>query len=88
MILYKLEENAPSTKAENNIARISNLLVKSTIFDETLRFKGVSIGIDFLVTGHAPVNAIRVSTGILGGREGADHKLAYTIDFPGTRYLL
>ena len=58
----KPEEDAPSTKAKNNIARISNLLVKSTIFDETLRFKGVSIGIDFLVTSHAPVNAIAVKT--------------------------
>jgi hypothetical protein len=47
-------EDAPSTKAKDNIARISNLLVKSTIFDETLRLERFSIRIDFLVTSHAP----------------------------------
>ena len=50
----KPEEDAPSTKAKNNIARISDLLVKDTIFDKTLRLERFGIGIDFLVTSHTP----------------------------------
>ena len=54
----KPEEHAPSAKAKDEITRISDLLIKSAIFHETLRFEGFGIGIDFLVTSHAPVNAI------------------------------
>ena len=52
------EEDVPSAKAKDNIARISNLLIKIAVFDETLRLERFSIGIDFLVTSHAPDNAI------------------------------
>jgi hypothetical protein len=54
----KFEEDVPSAKAKYNISRISDLLVKSTIFNETLRLERFGVGIDFLVTSHAPVNAI------------------------------
>ena len=54
--------NTPSAKAKDNVARISNVLVKSTVFNETLRLERFSIGIDLLITSHAPVNSIWVST--------------------------
>ena len=55
--ILKLKD-APSAKAKDYIPRISNFLVKSTIFDEAFRLERFSIGIDFLVTSHAPVNAL------------------------------
>jgi hypothetical protein len=56
-VLRKAETEAPPAKAKDNIPRIFNFLVKSTIFDETFRLECFSIGIDFLITSHAPVNA-------------------------------
>ena len=53
-----LEQDVPSAKAKDNITRISNLLVKGVVFDETFGLERFGIGIDFLVTGHAPDNAI------------------------------
>ena len=55
--IAKPEEDVPSAKAKDNIARISNFLVKSAILDETLRLESFGIGIYSLVTSHAPVNA-------------------------------
>jgi hypothetical protein len=57
----KPEEDAPSAKAKHDISRVSNVLIKSTVFDETLRLERFSIRIGFLVTGYAPVNARRIS---------------------------
>jgi hypothetical protein len=58
----KPEEGIPSAKAKDDIARISDLLIKCAVFYETFRFERFGIGIDFLVTGHAPVNAFSVGT--------------------------
>jgi hypothetical protein len=59
--IVKFKESPPSAKAKDDIARISDLFVKSAIFDETLRLERISIGIDFLVTSHTPFNAIWVN---------------------------
>ena len=58
----KPEQYPPSAKSKDDVARISNVLVESAVFDETLRLERFSIGIDFLVASHAPVNSIWVST--------------------------
>jgi hypothetical protein len=65
----KAEEHAPSAEAKDDITRISDLFVKSTILDETFRLERLGIGIDFLVPSHAPVNAIRVTAYFEGTRE-------------------
>jgi hypothetical protein len=57
----KPEKDAPSAKPKDNITRISNLLVKSAMFDETLGLERSSLRIDFLITSHAPVIAISVN---------------------------
>jgi hypothetical protein len=81
----KPEEDAPSAKAEHDITRISNVLVKSTVFDETFRLERFGIGIDVLVTRHAPAGQYNtLSWRILGRYKGTDHKLAITTDPPGT----
>jgi hypothetical protein len=67
--IVKLEEDAPSAKAKDDIARISNLLIKSTVFNEAFRFERFGIEIDFLVTSHAPVSAVWVSTYLEDTRE-------------------
>ena len=51
-------KDKPSAKAKDNIARISDLLVKSAVLEETLRLERFGIRIDFLVTSHAPINTI------------------------------
>ena len=51
-----LEQDVPSAKAKDNITRISNLLVEDAIFNETFGLERFGIGIDFLITSHAPVN--------------------------------
>ena len=56
----KHEEDVSSAETKDDIARISNLLVKNTVFDETLRLERLGIGIDFLVMGHAPINGFSV----------------------------
>jgi hypothetical protein len=56
-VLRRPGTEAPPAKSKDNIPRISNFLVKSSVFDETFRFECFSIGIDFLITSHAPVNA-------------------------------
>jgi hypothetical protein len=58
----KSEQHTPSAKAKDDVARISNVRVKSAVFDETLRLKRFGIRIGVLVMRHAPVNAIRVGT--------------------------
>ena len=60
--MQRLEAEVPSAKAKNNITRISNLLVYSTIFDETLRLERFRVGIGFLVTSHAPDNTISTNS--------------------------
>ena len=57
----KVEDYTPSAEAKDDITRVPDLFVKSTIFDETFRLKRFGIGIDFFVTSHTPVNAIRVT---------------------------
>ena len=57
-VVQRSEVEAPSTKAKDDITRISNLLVESAIIYEALRLEGFSIGIDFLITSHAPISTI------------------------------
>jgi hypothetical protein len=56
-VLRRLKTEVPPAKAKDNIPRISNVLVQSTIFDETFRLECFSVGINFLVMSHAPMNA-------------------------------
>jgi hypothetical protein len=56
-VLRRLKTEAPPAKSKDDIPRISNVLVQSTIFDETFRLECFSVGINFLVTSHAPMNA-------------------------------
>ena len=58
----KLVERAPSSKAKDDVTRISNLFVNSTIFYETLRLERFRVGIGFLVTSHAPDNTISTNS--------------------------
>jgi hypothetical protein len=55
------EEDAPSAKAKDNIARISDVFVESAIFYETLGLESLGIGIDLLVTSHTPFIVILVN---------------------------
>jgi hypothetical protein len=55
-------EDVPSAKAKDDITRISNFLVQSTILDKTFRLERCGFGIGFLVVSHAPVNVISVNT--------------------------
>jgi hypothetical protein len=54
----RLGEDTPSAKAKDDVTRISNVLVKSAVFDETLRLERFGIGVDFLVASHTPVSAV------------------------------
>jgi hypothetical protein len=83
----KPEADVPSAKAKDDIARISNLLVKSTVFKETLGLERFGIGIDFLVTSHAPIRR-DISLAQLGKHKSTDHTLGITTDLPGIRYPL
>ena len=69
----KAEDDTPSAEAKNELPKISSLSVKNTIFDEALRLERIGIGIYFLITSHAPVNAISTRVYLRCAREPTMH---------------
>jgi hypothetical protein len=79
--------NEPSSKSKYNIARIPNLLVQNTIFNEPIWIENIGTGVDFLVVEHIPEQFLlsRYSSHV---KAQIYHMLDMTIEPPGIRYPL
>ena len=56
--MERKELNKPSSEPKYDIARIPNLLVQYTIFNEAIRIESVGFVVDFLVMKHTPEAAL------------------------------